>query len=93
MSLDEAGQSAATLDATGLICPEPVMLLHKAVRDLPDGAALAVIATDPSTQRDIPKFCDFLGHTLVKQEVRGEGGSGQQFHYLIQKGDPDKASS
>ena len=57
----------AELDATGLYCPEPVMLLHNKVRDLPPGALLKVIATDPSTRRDIPKFCLFLGHELVEQ--------------------------
>ncbi|HBZ98415.1 MAG TPA: sulfurtransferase TusA, partial [Pseudomonas sp.] len=44
----------AVLDATGLNCPEPVMMLHNKVRDLAGGAMLKVIATDPSTQRDIP---------------------------------------
>jgi tRNA 2-thiouridine synthesizing protein A len=57
----------AELDASGLNCPEPVMLLHNKVRDLPPGALLKVIATDPSTRRDIPKFCMFLGHELVEQ--------------------------
>jgi tRNA 2-thiouridine synthesizing protein A len=57
----------AELDASGLNCPEPVMLLHNKVRDLPPGALLKVIATDPSTRRDIPKFCMFLGHELVDQ--------------------------
>ncbi len=61
-------QPDATLDATGLSCPEPVMLLHNKVRDLPAGGVLKVIATDPSTQRDIPKFCVFLGHELVDQQ-------------------------
>ncbi|MET1076442.1 MAG: sulfurtransferase TusA [Pseudomonas sp.] len=56
------------LDATGLFCPEPVMLLHNKVRDLPGGGLLKVIATDPSTRRDIPKFCLFLGHELLQQE-------------------------
>ena len=37
------------------------------MRDLPAGGLLKVIATDPSTQRDIPKFCVFLGHELVEQ--------------------------
>ncbi len=58
----------ATLDATGLYCPEPVMLLHNKVRDLPAGGLLKVIATDPSTRRDIPKFCIFLGHELLEQQ-------------------------
>lgn len=59
----------ALLDASGLNCPEPVMMLHNKVRDLPAGEVLKVIATDPSTQRDIPKFCVFLGHELVGQQA------------------------
>ncbi|MFC3609654.1 sulfurtransferase TusA [Stutzerimonas tarimensis] len=70
----------ATLDATGLNCPEPVMMLHNKVRDLGPGDMLKVIATDPSTQRDIPKFCLFLGHELVGQE-EGEGS----YLYWIRK--------
>lgn len=55
------------LDATGLFCPEPVMLLHGKVRDLAVGGVLKILATDPSTRRDIPKFCVFLGHELLCQ--------------------------
>jgi len=44
-------------------------MLHNKVRDLPAGEVLKVIATDPSTQRDIPKFCVFLGHELVDQQA------------------------
>lgn len=57
-----------TLDTSGLLCPEPVMLLHKAIRELVSGAIIQVVATDPSTTRDIPKFCHFLGHELLSQE-------------------------
>ena len=59
----------ALLDASGLNCPEPVMMLHNKVRGLGAGELLKVIATDPSTQRDIPKFCVFLGHELVDQQA------------------------
>lgn len=69
------------LDASGLFCPEPVMLLHNAVRDIAIGAVLKVVATDPSTRRDIPKFCRFLGHELLAQQER-DG----QFLYFIRKG-------
>ncbi|NQX89834.1 MAG: sulfurtransferase TusA [Halioglobus sp.] len=68
------------LDATGLICPEPVMLLHSRVRDIEKGDVLHVIATDPSTQRDIPKFCTFLGHELLAHDKVGE-----EFHFLLRK--------
>jgi tRNA 2-thiouridine synthesizing protein A len=70
-----------TLDATGLYCPEPVMLLHNLIRDIATGEVIEILATDPSTQRDIPKFCSFLGHELLEQETI-EGGS---FRYLLKK--------
>ncbi|MDO3385428.1 sulfurtransferase TusA [Gilvimarinus sp. SDUM040013] len=56
------------LDTCGLLCPEPVMMLHQAVRSMSQGETIQVLATDPSTTRDIPKFCLFLGHELVSQE-------------------------
>ena len=58
----------AVLDATGLNCPEPVMMLHQHIRDLAPGGLLKVVATDLSTRRDIPKFCVFLDHELVDQQ-------------------------
>ncbi len=69
-----------TLDATGLHCPEPVMLLHNKIRDIAVGEVLEILATDPSTERDIPKFCSFLGHELLR--VNREGGT---YSYLVRK--------
>jgi len=68
------------LDPSGLLCPEPVMLLHKKVRDVGAGEVIQLIATDPSTTRDIPKFCHFLGHELLEQEEREDS-----YYYLIRK--------
>ncbi|MDR9440625.1 MAG: sulfurtransferase TusA [Halomonas sp.] len=56
------------LDTTGLYCPEPIMLMHNKVRDMDPGEVLKVIASDPATTRDIPKFCSFLGHELLYQQ-------------------------
>jgi tRNA 2-thiouridine synthesizing protein A len=56
------------------------MMLHNAVRDMEAGELLEVLATDPSTQRDIPRFCQFLGHELI-EEVSGT----DEFRYLIRK--------
>ncbi|EXJ09199.1 MULTISPECIES: sulfurtransferase TusA [Nitrincola] len=69
------------LDATGLLCPEPVMMLHAQVRKMQVGDVLHVKATDPSTERDIPKFCTFLGHELISQSHQG-----QVYEYYIRKG-------
>lgn len=69
------------MDAKGLYCPEPVMLLHNRVREMGVGEVLQVIATDPSTQRDIPKFCTFLGHELIAQHAEAD-----TYSYFIRKG-------
>ena len=68
------------LDACGLFCPEPVMLLHNKIREIGAGAVIEVVATDPSTTRDIPKFCVFLGHELIHHEERDK-----QYYYYIRK--------
>lgn len=77
-------ETAATpvLDARGLLCPEPVMMLHKRVRELGVGDELVVLATDPSTTRDIPKFCRFLGHELLEA---GQPEAGL-YRYRLRKG-------
>lgn len=54
------------VDAIGLKCPEPVMMLHAAIRRAASGDVVRLTATDPSTHRDVAKFCDFLGHELLE---------------------------
>ncbi len=73
--------SIAELDARGLRCPEPVMLLHKAVAEMAEGEQLRVVATDPTTERDIPQFCRFLGHALVSHE-----SADGEWVYVLRKG-------
>lgn len=74
--------AALELDACGLFCPEPVMLLHNKIRDIQIGEVLRLVATDSSTRRDVPKFCHFLGHELIESsEADGK------YHYLIRKSD------
>ncbi|WP_390590570.1 sulfurtransferase TusA [Simiduia litorea] len=77
---DVQAQAQHTLDTCGLFCPEPVMLLHNVVRDAAPDDKILVLATDPSTGRDIPKFCQFLGHRLV---VSGERDG--KYYYLLEK--------
>jgi len=69
-----------SIDAIGLKCPEPVMLLHAAMRRLAPGQELLLRATDPSTERDVANFCEFLGHALLIARREGDG-----FLYRIRK--------
>lgn len=70
------------LDTQGLICPEPVMMLHKTVRYAEGGELIEILATDPATTRDIPNFCRHLGHTLVQQETINDAPT---YRYLVKK--------
>ncbi|MFL1732874.1 sulfurtransferase TusA [Moraxella oculi] len=69
------------LDTKGLICPEPIMLLHKMVRQIQGGERIEILATDPATTRDIPNFCRHLGHSLESQEVLDDGS----YRYVLTK--------
>lgn len=56
---------AQVLDATGLWCPEPVLRAHTAMRDIPPGDTLTVLATDPAAVLDFPYYCHRNGLELV----------------------------
>ena len=70
-----------TLDALGLRCPEPVMMIRKKMRDIPSGETLLITADDPATTRDIPNFCHFMEHTLIDSAA-----TSAPYWYLLRKG-------
>ncbi len=57
------------------------MLIRGIVRKMLDGETLAITADDPSTARDIPSFCRFMDHTLVKVQT-----DTMPYQYLLRKG-------
>ena len=69
------------LDASGLRCPEPLMMVRNRMIDMQSGQTLKVVATDPSTSWDIPKYCSFLQHELLAREQVDD-----TYVYLIRKG-------
>ena len=57
------------INAKGLICPEPIMLLHQAIHESREGDIVELIATDPTAVRDVKKFCEFLNHALISYDL------------------------
>lgn len=57
--------SDTVLDVRGLNCPLPVLKANKALRGLPAGARLRVLATDRASVTDFQVFCRETGHALV----------------------------
>jgi tRNA 2-thiouridine synthesizing protein A len=58
----DAGQ---IVDARGLKCPLPVLKAEKRLAELPPGATLIVLATDPMAKIDIPLHCRQHGYTVT----------------------------
>ncbi|MDZ4095249.1 MAG: sulfurtransferase TusA family protein [Paracoccaceae bacterium] len=53
------------IDATGLLCPLPVLKARKRLRGMTSGAVLRLITTDPAAVIDVPHFCTEAGHSLL----------------------------
>ena len=69
------------IDATGLICPEPLMIVRNKVREMASGETVSVVATDPSTVRDFTNFCRFMHH-----ELAASSRDGALYRFVIRKG-------
>jgi tRNA 2-thiouridine synthesizing protein A len=64
--MSDAAPVDATLDATGLLCPLPVLKARRALRDVPAGGVLEVLATDPGAVQDFAHFCQTTGCDLLE---------------------------
>jgi tRNA 2-thiouridine synthesizing protein A len=69
------------LDATGLLCPLPVLKLRKRLGALAAGDCIAMRADDPAALIDVPHFCAEAGHVLVETRDQGDVQV-----YLVRKG-------
>ncbi len=68
--------SEATLDASGLACPLPVLRARKKLMSMARGQRLLLVATDAMAAIDVPHFCAESGHKLIATET---GGGTQRF--------------
>ena len=63
----------STLDATGLLCPLPVLKARRALRAVPAGGVLEVLATDPGAVKDFEHFCRTTGCALLASDEQAGG--------------------
>ncbi|MEP5729757.1 MAG: sulfurtransferase TusA family protein [Sulfitobacter sp.] len=59
------------LDATGLLCPLPVLKLRKRLAALPVGDLMRLQTDDPAAIIDVPHFCAETGHALIDMSEEG----------------------
>jgi tRNA 2-thiouridine synthesizing protein A len=69
-----------TLDAKGLNCPLPILKARKALKEVPDGGILEILATDPGAVADFQAFCRQTGNELLEHSEDGD-----VYRFLIKK--------
>jgi tRNA 2-thiouridine synthesizing protein A len=68
------------LDVKGLNCPLPILRAKKALKDMPGGGTLLVLATDPGAVKDFEAFCRTTGNELLESKAEDK-----VFSFLIRR--------
>ena len=55
----------ATLDATGTLCPVPIIWTAQRIRSIQVGEVLEILATDEAILGDLPAWCQATGHEFL----------------------------
>ena len=71
------------IDATGLLCPLPLMHLKKAVTECVAGQCVVITVTDEHAELDFETWCERFGHQLKRGQDRGE-----VMEFMIRVGKP-----
>ena len=74
------GAPDIVIDVRGEVCPVPVIRTSDAIRGLPVGGTVLVIADDPAIGIDLPAWCHSNGH-----EAERIARDGDEYRYLVRK--------
>lgn len=80
--MSQGMEIADRIDATGLLCPLPVLKLRKRIAALEAGQCIELRADDPAAVVDVPHYCNESGHELVSMSDAG----GAQIYVLRKSG-------
>jgi len=53
------------VDARGTACPGPLLAAKQKIAEVQSGQVMEVQSTDVGTKRDIPKWCNKMGHEYL----------------------------
>jgi tRNA 2-thiouridine synthesizing protein A len=68
------------IDARGLSCPMPIVKTAQAVRAIPSGAMVELLATDAGSTKDVAAWCRATGNELIEQS-----SDGAVFRFVIRR--------
>ena len=64
-------QITQTVDARGLSCPMPIVKTAQAIKTIPSGGFVEVLATDPGSVKDFAAWSRSTGNEIVEQSADG----------------------
>jgi len=53
------------IDARGTACPGPLLEAKRGITSVPMDGVMELISSDPSTNRDLPKWAKKIGHDYL----------------------------
>jgi tRNA 2-thiouridine synthesizing protein A len=62
-------QTTHLVDARGLACPMPIVKTAQAIKAVPSGTLVEVLATDPGSTKDFVAWSRTTGNELLEQSV------------------------
>ena len=65
MTAETLPQIDREIDARGSFCPGPLMELIRVVKALPVGSVVAVLSSDPGSNKDIPAWIQKAKHEYL----------------------------
>ena len=78
---DQTQQASEVLvDARGLLCPVPIIRLSKAIKAVPVGGMVRLLATDPGSDPDVKAWEKQTGNELVST-----AHNGKEFCFLLRR--------
>ncbi len=60
------------VDASGFLCPMPIVKLAQAVKSVEVGQVVEVVATDPGILADAPAWAAMSGHDIIGAYSEGD---------------------
>ncbi len=64
-------QTTQTVDARGLSCPMPIVKTAQAIKIVPSGGLVEVLATDPGSVKDFAAWSRSTGNEIIEQSADG----------------------
>lgn len=69
------------IDATGLVCPLPLLKAKQGLNQLAPGQIIEISATDPGSVRDFHSFADLTANSIIHFDEKNG-----RYTYVIKKG-------